>query len=117
MTTISPIQIVFATIALVISSGTVSAAVGDNDPGILEPCLTVTTGQTVRIPHTDQAQGDTLLNVVGPINEYDARGAMSITGHPITQVSSPNDDFKAMLVDLDSAAGNGDQAGDERGRR
>ncbi len=111
MTTTSPIQIVFATIALVISSGTVSAAVGDNDPGILEPCLTVTTGQTVRIPHTDQAQGDTLLNVVGPINEYDARGAMSITGHPITQVSSPNDDFKAMLVDLDSAAGNGDQAG------
>jgi hypothetical protein len=75
-----------------------------NDPGILEPALTATTGQEVRVPFTDQAQGDTQLNLVGPITSSDAAGAMSLTGHAITTVSSPNDDLAAALGDLATAA-------------
>ncbi len=52
-----------------------------NDPGIIEPCLTAITGVDVRIPNTDQADGDKLLNVVGGIFSTDVKGSISLTGH------------------------------------
>lgn len=79
-----------------------------NDPGILEPALTAITGEEVRIPNTDQADGDTLLNLVGEVVEVDAEGASSLTGHVITHVASPNDDMDDALQDLADAAGNDD---------
>lgn len=76
-----------------------------NGPGILEPALSATTGQTVRIPHTDQASGQTQLNILNnTITDADARGAVSILGFPITRVESPNDDMKEALKDLKDAA-------------
>ena len=59
--------------AVIATTGRVGA--NPNDPGILEPSLTATTGVEVRIPNTDQADGETQLNIVGPIVEVDAAGA------------------------------------------
>ncbi len=81
-----------------------------NDPGIVEPTLSATTGQTVRIPFTDQADGDTLLNLVGPVMTSNALGATSITGHTITRADSPNDDMRQDLKDMKDAANAGDSA-------
>jgi len=81
-----------------------------NDPGILEPALSATTGAEVRIPHTDQAQGGTLLNLAGPVSAQDALGATSLMGHTITAVRSPNRVLRDLLDDLSRAAGNGDAA-------
>jgi len=75
-----------------------------NSPGILEPALSATMGTEVRIPNTDQADGDVLLNVVGPVLETDALGATSLTGHVITSMNSPNDDLGEALSDLAAAA-------------
>lgn len=81
-----------------------------NDPGVLEPVLTATTGADVRIPHTDQADGATLLNIVGPVRHRKALGMRSLTGHPISRVTSPNDDMREALKDLEDAAKNADTA-------
>ncbi len=59
-----------------------------NSPGIIEPCLTATMGLEVRIPNTDQAEGDELLNVVGRIVTTDAQGATSLTAPTSPQISS-----------------------------
>ena len=61
-----------------------------------------------RIPHTDQADGDTLLTPVGPVVETDAKNTTSILGHPITRVESPNDDMEDALKDMSDAAEDGD---------
>ena len=81
-----------------------------NDPGILEPVLSATTGQDVRIPYTDQVANGQQLNIVGAVNSQSAQGATSLTGHLITQVSSPHDDMEQALKDLMDAAKDDDQA-------
>jgi len=85
---------------------------GDPDsPGILEPVLSALTGQEVRIPNTDQADGSVLLNMVGDPLVQDARGAASLLGAAITRVESPNKDLRTAVDDLDKAAGAGDTPG------
>ncbi len=79
-----------------------------NDPGVLEPAMTATTGAEVRIPHTDQAEGRHLLNVVGRVRSRSAQGMRSIMGHTITRVTSPNADMREALKDMEDAAKNGD---------
>lgn len=82
--------------------------VNPNDPGILEPALSATTGTPVRIPHTDQASGQTQLNIQdGTVTDVDARGALSARGFPITRVESPNEDMKEALKDMSDAAKDG----------
>ena len=82
----------------------VSGAQDPNHPGILEPVLSAITGTEVRIPHTDQADGKTLLTVAGNIVITDAEDTVSLLGHPILEVSSPNDDMQDALEDLNDAA-------------
>ncbi len=77
---------------------------GPNNPGALEPVLTALSGSDVRIPHTDQTEGDVQLNVVGEVVSNTALDASSILGHPITHVASPNDDMKKALQSLSTAA-------------
>lgn len=84
--------------------GAPAALADPNDPGVLEPFLSATTGQEVRIPHTDQTAGDDQLNILGNVVSRDARVAISLTGHPIEAVRSPNDDFEQALKDLHDAA-------------
>lgn len=81
-----------------------------NDPGLLEPVLSATTGQEVRIPHTDQVANGQQLNIVGNVVSQQAQGTVSLTGHPITQVASPHDDMEQALKDLKDAAKDNDQA-------
>jgi hypothetical protein len=88
-----------------------SMAQNPNDPGIEEPVTSQLTGTIVRIPNTDQASGTQLLNVVGPVGRHDALGSLSITGHTITRVSSPNDDMSLDLGQLADRAASGDTAG------
>ena len=64
----------------------------------------------MRIPNTDQAQGDELLNVVGEIVTTDAEDALSLTGHAITHVESPNRDLEDALQALADAADDAGQA-------
>lgn len=88
--------------ALLASTTTVRSttkAQDPNDPGILEPALTATQQKEVRIPHTDQASGSTLLNLVGPVKSFDARGEASLTGQLIVNTDSPN---RAMYDSLDA---------------
>ncbi|MFQ5400145.1 MAG: hypothetical protein ACE5E7_11170 [Anaerolineae bacterium] len=103
-------------IALIIGALLSSAVLGlyaqnANDPGILEPVLSALTGQEVRVPNTDQVADGVQLNVVGEVVSVDADGATSITGHTITQVSSPNRDLEQALKDLEDAARKDDQNG------
>ena len=81
-----------------------------NDPGIVEPCLTVTSGVETRIPHTDQANGTVFNNLVGDPVVTRADRAVSLTGHPITRVESPNRDMEDALDAMVSAAKHGDGA-------
>ncbi len=83
---------------------------GPNNPGVLEPVLTVLSGSEVRIPNTDQTDGEEQLLVVGDVHSDSAEGAISLMGETITQVSSPNDDMRKALQGLSAAAGNGEAA-------
>ncbi|MDA0991441.1 MAG: hypothetical protein O3A51_11905, partial [Verrucomicrobia bacterium] len=69
--------------------------------------MTAIDGVERRIPHTDQANGDTLLTTVGAVVHTDAEQTTSILGHPITRVKSPNDDMEDALKDMSDAAENG----------
>jgi hypothetical protein len=51
----------------------------NNSPGIVEPCLSATSGVETRIPQTDQATGGALNNIVGAVVEVDASGATSLS--------------------------------------
>ena len=75
-----------------------------NHPGILEPVLTALTGTEVRISNTDQAEGDTLLNLAGGVRVRKARDSLSLLGHPIRSKDSPNDDLANALEELSAAA-------------
>ena len=87
------------------------AGVDPNDPGILEPAMTATSGFPVRIPNTDQATGGTLNNVVGAIVTQNAMGALSLTGHVITDTNSPNQAMRDALDSLSAAATSGNTPG------
>jgi len=95
-------------VGLVWTAPALNAQVDPNSPGVLEPVLTAVENREVRIPHTDQADGDLLSTVVGDITYFDARDTTSLLGHPITEVKSPNDDMDDVLKDLASAAKDGD---------
>lgn len=83
----------------------VRAQAGDpNSQGVLEPVLTTVTGTDTRIPHTDQAEGDILLNLDGDVIYRQAKRTTSLLGHPIARVTSPNDDFSDALKDLTKAS-------------
>jgi hypothetical protein len=86
-------------------------SIDPNHPGILGPVLSELEGIPVRIPHTDQATGSQQNNLVGPVVSNDAHGELSLLGHPITEVRSPNDAMRDALRELSIAAGNGDQPG------
>jgi len=87
------------------------AQVDPNSPGVLEPVLTAVENREVRIPHTDQADGDLLTTIVGDVTYFDARDTTSMLGHPIASEESPNDDMKQALKDLAGAAKDGDGNG------
>jgi len=94
---------------LVVGSQFVTAQTNPNDlPGIQEPVLSELMGMPVSIPNTDQVTGDVQNNVVGAILSTDALGEISLMGHPITHVSSPNVDMEQALQDLKDAAKDGD---------
>lgn len=91
-----------------------------NHPGILEPVLTKLRGEVVRIPHTDQADGQTQLNIVGgKVTAVAATSTTSMMGHRITHVASPNDDMQAALDRLvrASSPNEGDRAKAEAAAR
>ncbi len=77
----------------------------NNGPGIIEPV----SGKV--IPNTDQVEGDVQKNLGGPVITETAVGATSLTGHIITSATSPNDDMRKALRDINSAATSGDKAG------
>ncbi len=106
---ISHLHGISALVAIVFTCAIALAQTDPNSPGIIEPCLTATMGFEVRIPNTDQAQGDELLNVVGKIVTTDAQGALSLTGHVIKHVESPNRDLQDALQALVDAADRADQ--------
>jgi hypothetical protein len=102
------IRIAVASLLLAVATGGTARAQDPNSPGILEPVLSEVNGTEVRIPHTDQADGNTLLNVVGSITRSDARNSISLMGHPISSVASPNDDMRQSLAGVRDAAMAGD---------
>jgi hypothetical protein len=101
MRTIRNLVVATASMFLLTAS---AEAVDNNHPGVIEPALSATTGNEVRIPHTDQAAGDELLNVSsGPVYFF-ASDTLSLLGHPIEADDSPNDDMEDALKDLADAA-------------
>ncbi|MDW7709255.1 MAG: hypothetical protein SCH98_02180 [Deferrisomatales bacterium] len=87
-----------------------------NDPAqqplnafIVEPVLSELSGQQVLIPNTLQIDGNGNQALIAERFVQDAVGAQSLTGHEITQVSSPNDDMEQALSALETAADNGVQ--------
>ena len=107
---INPLRGISALVASLFTCAFTVGQVDPNSPGIIEPCLTTTMGFEVRIPNSDQADADELLNVVGKIISNNARGATSLTGHVIEQVESPNRDLEDALQALEDAADDADQA-------
>ncbi len=100
---------------LVFGVASVNAQIPDsmdpNEPGILEPMLTVLQGKEVRIPNTDQSvDGDEQSAIKGDVVFEDALSTTSSLGHPITHVASPNDDMRLVLARMASAASGGDSA-------
>lgn len=87
----------------------VKAQVDPNGPGVLEPVLTAVENREVRIPHTDQADGDLQQTVVGNVTYLGAGATTSLLGYPITSDKSPNEDMGAALLNMTLAAqgGNG----------
>ncbi len=86
-------------------------ATDPNDPGVLEPVLSVVNGLDTRVPNTDQSVGGVQLNLYGNVVYQDAKDTTSILGYPIADVTSPNDDMRDALKDLAKAAKNGNSGG------
>ena len=83
-----------------------------NNPGIYEPITSFLEGRDVRVPNTDQSiDGVQQSAVDGEFSILDARFTESLLGHPITRVSSPNEDMRLALQDIATAALGGDQSG------
>lgn len=102
-------------LSLALGVVTVNAQIPDsmdpNEPGILEPMLTVLQGKEVRIPNTDQSvDGDAQSAIKGDVIFEDALSTTSSLGHPINHVASPNDDMRLVLARMAVAASGGDSA-------
>jgi len=93
--------------ALAISTAQAS---NSNNPGIQEPVLSSLTGIDVRYPHTNQATGGMLNNIVGNVVQVAARNTVSALGHAINNDNSPNDDMETALMALSAAAKEGRRA-------
>ncbi len=90
----------------------VAEGVDSNEPGVLEPVTSHLQGKDIRIPNSDQSvDGIEQSNIDGAAVLTDALSTTSMLGHPITQVSSPNEDMRLGLQALATAALAGDQLG------
>ncbi|RMH21972.1 MAG: hypothetical protein D6696_04505 [Acidobacteria bacterium] len=106
----------FVACALFLGSvaGSFAQVIDDNEPGILEPVSSFLENRDVRVPNTDQSiDGVEQSNIDGDVVFEDAFSGttLSMLGHPITHVASPNDDMRAALQDMVTAAQIGDDAG------
>jgi len=82
-----------------------------NFPGIREPVLTFLFGRDRRIEKSIQVLDfNEQVNILGKIARKKGLGRKSLTGHPITRVSNPNNDLDQTLKDLESAATSGNAA-------
>ncbi len=101
----SPGLAMLALSALVAASSSPVMATDSNNPGIMEPVTTVLQGREIRIPNTDQSvDGDTQSTIHGPIVYEAAATTTSVLGHPITRVTSPNDDMRLAMQAILAAA-------------
>lgn len=74
---------------------------GPNAQGIQEPVSSALQGRDIRVPNTDQSvDNETLATVKGEIVLQEAATTTGLTGHPISRVSSPNDDMRLALLDI-----------------
>lgn len=88
------------------------AEVDPNEPGILDPVSSALQGKEIRIPNTDQSVDGVEQSLIeGSVVRETASQTVSLLGHPISRVASPNDDLRTALQDLVGAAGDLDQAG------
>lgn len=82
-----------------------------NEPGILEPVTSHLESRDVRIPNTDQSiDGAQQTSIAGEVVVVEAETTTSLLGHPITQVTSPNDDMRWALQEVLIAAQADDSA-------
>jgi len=118
-----PSGFVLAVSALLLLAGAAVPAlaqldVDQHEGGILEPVTTELNRRAgmpdpvVRVPNTDQSvDGVEQSTVQGPMVFEDAYagGVLSMLGHEIDHVASPNDDMRQALADLAAAAQAGNQ--------
>jgi len=75
----------------------------------LEPVSSALQGKDIRIPNTDQSvDGIEQSNILGEAVLLEATDTVSLLGHPITHVASPNFDMRLSLIDILNAANAGD---------
>ena len=103
-------------VLLLAGAGTLFAGEVDyNEPGVMEPVSSHLQDRVIRIPNTDQSVGGVDQNLIeggeAGIVWEDALTTTSMLGHDITHVASPNEDMRLALLDMATAATNGDQAG------
>ena len=101
----STVLVAFVTLLTAIPAG----ASGRSNGAINEPVLSALSGSEVLIPNTDPVIDGVQANVVGDIVSENARGALSLTGHEISVVESPNDGMREALKELVDAADDDDQ--------
>ena len=103
-----------AFLALVVGAGPfVPVEIDYHNPGIFEPVTSFNEDRDVRVPNTDQSvDGKEQTNIEGEVLFQDAfgGGSVSMLGHPITRVSSPNADMRLALLRTFFAARRGDDA-------
>jgi len=102
-------------LGLAVALGTAASAqppVDYNEPGIYEPVSSFLQGRDIRVPNTDQSvDGSEQSNAENVLIEKAVGGGvMSMTGHEITHIASPNDDMRTALKALAEAAEARDQA-------
>ncbi len=90
-----------------------NAALDTNEPGLFEPFSSALEGRDIRVPNTDQSVDGAEQSNAENIEIVDAVDAHSLLGHPITQLSSPNDDMRLAIQGIANAAADGDSAGME----
>lgn len=85
--------------------------IDQNNPGVLEPVTSAVENRIVRIPNTDQSvDGNLQSTVEGDMMYQNALDTTSLLGHPITHVSSPNDDMRLAMLALLNASRDGNTA-------
>ncbi|MDY7094687.1 MAG: hypothetical protein SX243_17080 [Acidobacteriota bacterium] len=102
-------RLVLAVAAGALIAGTYSPAhtqeLDANNPGILEPVTSHLQGKEIRVPNTDQSvDGLEQSTIHGAAVWTAATETKSLMGHPITRVTSPNDDMRSNLRAIYHAA-------------